>query len=1252
MAVAEDTAYAAWPLPEAGAAGCPRSGARPSRVGSKRAARAVGSPGAPAPALVLAERAVPARALERAPEGRGRRSRARATRACPSPARSSRAPRTLELLAAGRVDAEWERRRMAHADRGDPRTSGPSRSNAVLGAGRLVRRRRRALPRRTRGSTARDAAPSRRSTSRARSARRRIDERAHGLAPSRGDARLPGAARRRCRASPASALAGARLRLVRRRPAAARASSELDPSAPTLETYVASLAQPLRRDARPRARARALPRAHRAPPAPPASGCRPMRRSPALLERLARRRGLAARRPRGARSTDPRPVRDAAELARAPRRCSIVWSRRRRGERRTARIDTAPVAALYRGLARGDRRRRDRAGGGACALAFVTLALPRAQPARGRPGPRARRCWCAALAACLGVRFGRVQFTPDLMPSDIIGTPVLDPRAGELRFRPGPLFTDLLLADEINRAVGEDAGGAARGDAGARRHGRRREPPARPALRRVRDAEPGRARRHLSAARGRARPLPLQDRDRATRARRTSARSSRATTPRDGEPARAAGSASRRRRSSARASSCARVARARRDRGVRGDPRARHARRSALLARGLAARGRPAAARRQGARARSRGATSCCPRTCRRRGSRAPPPRRARARGRGRGHARRRGAAPYTRERHGPALTRLAVARRLARRARSALDAPRRRCWCAALALAAAARAAPCGARSALVAWDALLLRRRAAARAPSAACRRARSSGQEAWIELRLAHDGAGRVRADVSSTSCPRDVAPRRAALRRTCACRAGRRHGRCATRCGRGARRPRARPALARPRRSPLGFFRRRAAPREGALLRVYPDTARLLRPGGARSEARARGARRRSRPGGAATGWSSSRSATTCPATIRGASTGRRARAAARPVVRLHQPRAQPRRAHRARREPADGRARRRARTQARLRASTARARRSSHAVRSPRGDRVGLAVFDRALRRLAPAARPPRRARRLRRGAAAGAARARSRPTTARSLRALAARQRQRALDRRAHRLRRGRVGAARRSPSRCSARRHRLLLVAIRDPLFAELEAPAGAGRATSRSSAASCSTISSTSARRRSRRCGAAASRPLDLFPGSDHSAAAEPLPGAPLRAVSVLRLAEPARARRPRRRARRRRHARERRAEERRGTSAAIARRGAGPERRLAHEALDERPPRRRAGGTRRTGAAPDRAPRAAPRRGRARPGRATASPSSRPGRGAERDRRELGDRRAAGSRPANSTGQGSRRKIDAKAPSTRPL
>lgn len=51
-----------------------------------------------------------------------------------------------------------------------------------------------------------------------------------------------------------------------------------------------------------------------------------------------------------------------------------------------------------------------------------------------------------------GAEFKRVQFTPDLLPSDILGVSVLDPRTGEFRFHQGPVFTDILLADEINRA--------------------------------------------------------------------------------------------------------------------------------------------------------------------------------------------------------------------------------------------------------------------------------------------------------------------------------------------------------------------------------------------------------------------------------------------------------------------------------------------------------------------------------------------------------------------------------------------------------------------------------------------------------------------------------------------------------------------------------------------------------------------------------------------------------------------------------
>jgi MoxR-like ATPase len=51
-----------------------------------------------------------------------------------------------------------------------------------------------------------------------------------------------------------------------------------------------------------------------------------------------------------------------------------------------------------------------------------------------------------------GAVFKRVQFTPDLLPSDILGVSVFDPRTQEFRFHPGPVFTDILLADEINRA--------------------------------------------------------------------------------------------------------------------------------------------------------------------------------------------------------------------------------------------------------------------------------------------------------------------------------------------------------------------------------------------------------------------------------------------------------------------------------------------------------------------------------------------------------------------------------------------------------------------------------------------------------------------------------------------------------------------------------------------------------------------------------------------------------------------------------
>jgi MoxR-like ATPase len=69
----------------------------------------------------------------------------------------------------------------------------------------------------------------------------------------------------------------------------------------------------------------------------------------------------------------------------------------------------------------------------------------------GVPGV-AKTLMVRALAVCLGREFTRVQMTPDLMPSDIIGTYVFDAASNEFHLRRGPIFTEFLLADEINRA--------------------------------------------------------------------------------------------------------------------------------------------------------------------------------------------------------------------------------------------------------------------------------------------------------------------------------------------------------------------------------------------------------------------------------------------------------------------------------------------------------------------------------------------------------------------------------------------------------------------------------------------------------------------------------------------------------------------------------------------------------------------------------------------------------------------------------
>jgi MoxR-like ATPase len=71
---------------------------------------------------------------------------------------------------------------------------------------------------------------------------------------------------------------------------------------------------------------------------------------------------------------------------------------------------------------------------------------------QGVPG-LAKTLLVATLSKCIDLAFARVQFTIDLLPSDILGSEILDPRTNDFRTNKGPIFTNLLLADEINRAA-------------------------------------------------------------------------------------------------------------------------------------------------------------------------------------------------------------------------------------------------------------------------------------------------------------------------------------------------------------------------------------------------------------------------------------------------------------------------------------------------------------------------------------------------------------------------------------------------------------------------------------------------------------------------------------------------------------------------------------------------------------------------------------------------------------------------------
>ena len=87
----------------------------------------------------------------------------------------------------------------------------------------------------------------------------------------------------------------------------------------------------------------------------------------------------------------------------------------------------------------------------AAAVLVAALAADRHVLLEGPPGV-AKTLLVRTLATALGESYGRVQFTPDLMPADVTGTSIFRPNEGVFTFQPGPIFAQVLLCDEINRA--------------------------------------------------------------------------------------------------------------------------------------------------------------------------------------------------------------------------------------------------------------------------------------------------------------------------------------------------------------------------------------------------------------------------------------------------------------------------------------------------------------------------------------------------------------------------------------------------------------------------------------------------------------------------------------------------------------------------------------------------------------------------------------------------------------------------------
>ena len=113
-----------------------------------------------------------------------------------------------------------------------------------------------------------------------------------------------------------------------------------------------------------------------------------------------------------------------------------------------------------------------------------------------------------ALAATLGLDFQRVQFTSDLLPADVVGVSVFDPQARQFQFHPGPVFAQVLLADEINRAPPRTQSALLEAMAEHQVTVDGITPCVAGSVLRHRHAEPGGPVRHLSAARLATGPLP------------------------------------------------------------------------------------------------------------------------------------------------------------------------------------------------------------------------------------------------------------------------------------------------------------------------------------------------------------------------------------------------------------------------------------------------------------------------------------------------------------------------------------------------------------------------------------------------------------------------------------------------------------------------------------------------------------------------------------------------------------------------